>query len=483
MKGTKWIVRCLVVAVAGMQVAWSQGIAFDTSDVKTIFADGKYITTHFDTLTTTLNIGAPGSSAWEFEGLNETSVMIVKSMPVGSTTWAGDFPQATQALRDTAFTYSFYYDALATTVTLKGTGFVYYALNGNLLNMGLKGAGNAYLLGTGYPAQGQWLNSPPAVEYVLPLQFGTTWSSSYTESISGTATLGAFTLPFGPLQTQHSITYMVDAYGLLTLPGGGIQQALRIRKVDRSVSGANSGVRVGFIFLSKNGAMVQCTANDTASNSGNVGVSSVQWRAGDPNIPVPIQLASFTATRMKDQSITLKWTTLSETNNYGFAILRKGHDESEYTELPGSFVAGHGTTILVHDYAFVDQQATSGAWWYRLKQVDLDGAVHLSEPAQVNLVTGVQETIPTSFGLEQNYPNPFNPTTKIGFGVSGLGARVVRLSVFDILGREVAVLVNESKSAGTYEVKWDASSFPSGVYIYRLVAGSDIESRRMILMK
>ncbi len=91
--------------------------------------------------------------------------------------------------------------------------------------------------------------------------------------------------------------------------------------------------------------------------------------------------------------------------------------------------------------------------------------------------------------LEQNYPNPFNPTTNIRYqvpapgGVQGPGANEVKLAVYDLLGREVAVLVDERKPAGNFEATFDGAKLSSGVYIYRLIAGSFVQSRRMILMK
>jgi hypothetical protein len=101
---------------------------------------------------------------------------------------------------------------------------------------------------------------------------------------------------------------------------------------------------------------------------------------------------------------------------------------------------------------------------------------------------GVEKTsndIPEGFSLSQNYPNPFNPTTKIRFEVPKQG--LVRLAVYDVLGREVKLLVQEIKTAGTYEVEFDASGLPSGTYFYRLTAGSPTggftQTRRMVLVK
>ncbi len=101
-------------------------------------------------------------------------------------------------------------------------------------------------------------------------------------------------------------------------------------------------------------------------------------------------------------------------------------------------------------------------------------------------VTGVEEhsSVPGDrYILYQNYPNPFNPGTKIGFRVLGLGPGWVRLGVYDLLGREVAVLVNDERMPGTYSATWDASGRSSGLYFYRLSAGASSETRTMVLAK
>jgi hypothetical protein len=91
------------------------------------------------------------------------------------------------------------------------------------------------------------------------------------------------------------------------------------------------------------------------------------------------------------------------------------------------------------------------------------------------------EGTPLQFALEQNFPNPFNPTTTIQFGVEGPG--LVSLKVYDVLGREVATLVNERKAAGKYSVTWNASSMASGVYFYRLEAGASVATRKLMLLR
>ena len=92
--------------------------------------------------------------------------------------------------------------------------------------------------------------------------------------------------------------------------------------------------------------------------------------------------------------------------------------------------------------------------------------------------------IPKSFSLNQNYPNPFNPSTTINYTIPNVGAQhTVSLQVFDMLGREVATLVNEKKSAGTFLVTWNAANMPSGVYFYRLQAGTYSETKKLIILK
>ncbi len=100
----------------------------------------------------------------------------------------------------------------------------------------------------------------------------------------------------------------------------------------------------------------------------------------------------------------------------------------------------------------------------------------------------ISDITPSNYLLQQNYPNPFNPVTKIKYTIpstplsfgEGLG---VRLIVYDVLGNEVATLVNEQKPAGIYEVEFNASQLSSGIYYYKLTAGSFTETKKMLLLK
>jgi hypothetical protein len=91
------------------------------------------------------------------------------------------------------------------------------------------------------------------------------------------------------------------------------------------------------------------------------------------------------------------------------------------------------------------------------------------------------KALPTEFNLAQNYPNPFNPSTSIKYQVSGISQ--VSLKVYDVVGNEVATLVNEFKPAGSYEIEFNASMYSSGIYFYKLQAGSFVETKKMMFLK
>ena len=203
------------------------------------------------------------------------------------------------------------------------------------------------------------------------------------------------------------------------------------------------------------------------------------YKAG--GLVIPVELTAFNA-NVQDQNVLLSWSTSTETNNKGFQIQRSEvRDQvSDWKEL--GFVEGNGTSLDKHNYSYKDNNISSGKYKYRLKQIDFDGSFKFSNEIEVN-VNSFSE-----FYLAQNYPNPFNPVTKIKYSIPDFTLQQasdlkVVLKVYDMLGEEVATLVNEQKPAGIYEVDFDGSSLPSGVYIYRLTAGSFSDSKKLILLK
>jgi hypothetical protein len=194
---------------------------------------------------------------------------------------------------------------------------------------------------------------------------------------------------------------------------------------------------------------------------------------------VPVELVSFTAS-VNLEDVELKWTTASETNNRGFEVERRGVGDrqlaagNEEWNVIG-FVNGSGTTTQTQSYSFVDEEVTTGNYQYRLKQIDFDGSYEHSDVVEVDV------NLMTEFSLEQNYPNPFNPTTKISWQ-SPVGSHQT-LKVFDVLGNEVATLVDEFREAGRYEIEYDASTLSSGIYYYRFITGDFIATKKMLMLK
>ena len=118
---------------------------------------------------------------------------------------------------------------------------------------------------------------------------------------------------------------------------------------------------------------------------------------------------------------------------------------------------------------------TAGKYSYRLKQIDNDGQFEYSKTIEVDFGS------PKKFELSQNYPNPFNPATTIRFNLTEAGN--VKLTLFNILGQELKTLVNEFKESGVHTINFDASELNSGMYIYKIEAGTFVQTRKMTLVK
>jgi hypothetical protein len=190
---------------------------------------------------------------------------------------------------------------------------------------------------------------------------------------------------------------------------------------------------------------------------------------------IPVELTSFAA-NVNDFDVTLNWSTATELNNQGFEVQRSTGDQ--FTTI--GFVDGSGTSTETHNYTYTDNSLQAGTYSYRLKQTDYDGTFEYSDVVEVEVIA------PDVFTLEQNYPNPFNPSTMIRFSLAADSK--VSLTVFDVLGQEVANLVSGNLAAGSHEINFNASNVNSGVYFYRIdataVDGTNFTSvKKMILTK
>ena len=192
---------------------------------------------------------------------------------------------------------------------------------------------------------------------------------------------------------------------------------------------------------------------------------------------IPVELVSFSAS-VAANVVSLSWSTATELNNNGFEIERS----SDKTNLPDGksgwrtigFREGKGTTTKPQTYSYQDENLSTGIYQYRLKQIDFNGSFEYSDIVKV-------EIAPSVFSLSQNYPNTFNPSTIISFSIPQTG--FVSLKIYDVLGNEVATLVNKEKPAGEYEIEFDGVGLTSGVFFYQLKAGSFLQVKKMILLK
>lgn len=201
-------------------------------------------------------------------------------------------------------------------------------------------------------------------------------------------------------------------------------------------------------------------------------------RINDSAYVVPVELSEFTS-RVESGNVTLSWRTASELNNRGFEIQRafiKNNDGQKHPDyFTIGFVEGKGTTADENYYSYKDNPGISGVYHYRLKQTDFNGDVHYSEEIEVNLSLGI------NFKLDQNYPNPFNPKTTISFELPA--SAHVTLKLFDVLGNEISTLLNREEPAGIHEYDFDGSRLASGIYLYKMQAGTFEQTRKMILLK
>jgi hypothetical protein len=346
-------------------------ITITSADATAINAVGNVLTNHIDSVTTSVNIGSPGETSWDFSALNSQFTNTFTSVLPSSTPYISDFP---------ASNVVFSFDEILDTNTANGWQYTTqnsgdYLMNGVVVKTDI--GTDEYLIKAVY--------SPAQVFFPLPYTYNSQWNSSFT--ITSTSYYNG--VPLFVTTANHPETVLVDAWGNMTMPGGAVVQALRIRRDDIYTSPSFPFYKrvISYTFFSKSGTTVEVSAIDTtAPNSGIIGTDGVAWRS--------------------------------------------------------------------------------------------TGAVGVEN----------EDKIPTEYSLSQNYPNPFNPSTTIKYTIPNItlcgveGSRV-QLKVYDVLGNEVATLANEEKPVGTYEITWYAANLPSGIYFYKLQAGSSVETKKMILLK
>jgi hypothetical protein len=183
-----------------------------------------------------------------------------------------------------------------------------------------------------------------------------------------------------------------------------------------------------------------------------------------------VELANFSAVS-GDRSIDLNWRTASETDNDYFELWRDGVKIAEVDAATGT----SGST-----YHWLDTGLRNGTiYHYRLTAVDING--HRQELRTADAAPSAFSGDVTSYDLRQNFPNPFNATTSIAFDL--LESGVVHLAVYDLLGRQVANLVQHEMTAGRHVVSFGAGDLPSGMYLYRIDVNGFSMQKKLLLLK
>lgn len=195
-----------------------------------------------------------------------------------------------------------------------------------------------------------------------------------------------------------------------------------------------------------------------------------------PDLQLPVELLGFTAVQ-NGNAVVLNWETASELDNDYFRIERRSNEG--WSNISGR-IEGAGSSTVSHTYSFTDDRVEVGTTYeYRLIAVDINGTAQALAVQSVP-VTPQAPSI-TEYQLHMNYPNPFNPTTTIAFDLVDAGR--VSLRIYDVMGREVAALVEGYLPAGHHTRTFDAKGLPSGLYMYKITAGNFTDMKKMVLLK
>jgi hypothetical protein len=251
----------------------------------------------------------------------------------------------------------------------------------------------------------------------------------------------------------------------------------------------DAGDSVSVVFNSSSGLQNPSTAGeyysvDVSTNINTNVRTSNYYTIKNPDGSVNVTLSKFEIFDGK-RFITLHWRTETELNNLEWWIQKSERENGPFTTIRK--IKGQGSTSQPTNYEYKDSQVKSGKiYYYRLVDIDFNGTITYHE------VKSAKVLVPYEFRLSQNYPNPFNPTTKIEYDIP-VNSRV-KIEIFDVLGRRVKILVDETKESGFYISTWNGKNennieVASGVYFYRIIVKAEhskkqfVQSKKMLVLK
>ena len=282
---------------------------------------------------------------------------------------------------------------------------------------------------------------------------------------SGSLTIPAGSYTFGNTPNDWGPEMMFDIPWLYA--GGHLLIELR----HTGFSGTSRSVdAISINTIPPYGTLISaCWGSGYTANTGPNGNFSIVRLTTDD--PIPVELTAFSAS-VSGNDVILEWITATEINNLGFEVERKSLN-SAY-EMVG-YVSGAGSITEQRYYTFIDSKISNGIYTYRLKQIDFEGSFEYSNEVEIEVIA------PSVYILEQNYPNPFNPSTNINFSIAKAGK--VKIAIYNLLGQEVKLLLNEFKEVGPHTITFDASSLTSGSYFYTLETSQFRQTKKMLLAK
>jgi hypothetical protein len=337
-----------------------------------------------------------------------------------------------------------------------------------------------WMPGTGFAGFGQWTGyNEASIMYILALGSPTypvgpeawlQWMSGYSWQTHYGYTYVNFPPLFGHQYSHCWIDYRGIADEYMRYRGiTYFENSRRATLAQRAYSIANPRGHTGY-----SDSLWGITASDTPTGYAARGAPPAQNDDGTITPTAPISSIPFApdecirvARNMWENYRSQLWL-----HPYGFRDAFNLNVNWWDTDIIG---IDQGPMIIM-----IENYRTGRVWQRFMSNPDVQRGLQRAGFAPVTSVESVKET-PAEFSLQQNFPNPFNPTTTIRFKIQG-SVRVA-LSVFDVLGRHVATLVNETKPPGTYTVTFNADNLAGGVYYYRLSAGTFTQTKQMVLLR